>query len=82
MLGIERACAEIAREQIERHHKKYRRVFEWDARGPMYWRDVGTLLTLIAGFQMMRQVVGRGPGEGGAEGPGQSAGPLFGHLLA
>jgi len=48
-------AAEIAREQIERHHQKNIAASLSGALAP---QRTGMLLALIAGFQMMRQVVG------------------------
>ena len=48
-------AAEIAREQIERHHQKN---IATSLSGALAPQRTGVLLALIAGFQMMRQVLG------------------------
>lgn len=48
-------AAEIAREQIERHHQKN---IAATLSGVLAPQRTGVLLALIAGFQMMRQMVG------------------------
>jgi AcrR family transcriptional regulator len=48
-------AAEIAREQIERHHQKN---IAGSLRGALAPQRTGVMLALIAGFQMMRQMVG------------------------
>jgi len=48
-------AAEIAREQIERHHQKN---IAATLSGALVPQRTGVMLALIAGFQMMRQMVG------------------------
>jgi hypothetical protein len=56
---------------IERHHQKN---IAGSLSGALAPQRTAVMLALIAGFQMMRQMVGlAAAGEGGAEGPGQSA---------
>jgi len=52
--------------------KKYRGVFERGARAPTYW----VMWALIAGFQMMRQMVGHAALAKRSRRPCQSARPL------
>jgi hypothetical protein len=77
--GIERARAEIAREQIERHHQKN---IASSLSGALAPQRTGVMLALIAGFQMMRQTVGL-PALAKAEPKGlvKVLGPLFERLL-
>ena len=72
-------AAEIAREQIERHHQK---SIASSLSGALAPQRTGVMLALIAGFQMMRQTVGLSAlAKAEPKALVKVLGPLFEHLL-
>jgi AcrR family transcriptional regulator len=72
-------AAEIAREQIERHHQKN---IAASLSGTLAPQRTGVMLALIAGFQMMRQTVGLSAlAKAEPKALVKVLGPLFEHLL-
>jgi AcrR family transcriptional regulator len=73
-------AAEIAREQIERYHQKN---IAASLRGTLTPQRTGVMLALIAGFQMMRQMVGLSAlAKAEPKALVKILGPLFEQLLA
>jgi len=77
--GSSERAAEIAREQIERHHQKN---IASSLSGTLAPQRTGVMLALIAGFQMMRQTVGLSAlAKAEPKALVKVLGPLFEHLL-